>query len=142
MITTNLDPLIEKAYENLTGEKVRVVVSPKDFNTIAYELEEEGKLSCPTVIKPHGTVDLQHGDYRKRYQSVRVCLDEVGQGLNEACRKVVQFLVRETAMVFMGYSGCDHFSLQPALCNTKTDQKAIWLFHDTANHGYSLKFLY
>ena len=129
MVTTNLDSLVEKAYETLYGEKVRVIVSIQDFQRVGSEIRNYNKLMEPTVIKPHGTINLDESDVRERYKHVRMCLDQVGQSLSIGCKKVVEHLVKETPMIFLGYSGCDHFSLQPVLCNTATDKTALWLFH-------------
>ena len=120
---------IEKAYELLYGKKVRVIVSLEDFGKMALEIKHNDKLLQPTVIKPHGTINMDEKDPRSRYKYVRMSLDQVGQGLSNECKKVIDHLVARTPMIFLGYSGCDHFSLQPALCNTTTNKTAIWLYH-------------
>ena len=61
--------------------------------------------------------------------------DQVGLGLTRECRSSVEHYIKTTPMVFMGYSGCDHFSLTPVLTVTPTEHKSIWLFHDWVNEG-------
>ena len=81
MITTNLDILIEKAYEDLTGEKPRVIVDHEDFVALAEELEVSGTPKCATVVKPHGTIDTRYEDPERRYKSgiyFRLFLPTVG----------------------------------------------------------------
>jgi hypothetical protein len=79
VLTTNVDVLIEAAYEQMYGEKdFDLLVSKEDFEKFSVS-ENESK---GTLMKFHGTVDLTKTGLSK-YESFRFLLDQVGEGTSE-----------------------------------------------------------
>lgn len=126
VLTTNVDVLIEKAYEKMYGEKAfDLLVSKDDFDSFSVtENESKGAL-----VKFHGTVDLTKSGLAK-YETVRFLLDQVGEGMSTGMHKILREVCEAYDMVFLGYSGCDNFSVQPVLCHTASDQAILWMWFE------------
>jgi len=57
-------------------------------------------------------------------------LDQVGEGCTASMRRVLTHVCREFDMIYLGYSGCDSFSVQPVLRDVATDHTTLWLWYD------------
>jgi hypothetical protein len=136
VFTSNIDCLIEKAYEKLyPNEQINIAVHDSEYVefTHGYQWADVVKPECPGVLfKVHGTLDkslaLAPTD---RYQSIRFLLNQVGRGVPPNTKEVMEECIRRYERVFIGYSGCDHFSNQPILQNTKTQKRTYWLWFDS-----------
>lgn len=126
VLTTNFDTLIEDAYEELYNEcDFDVLVSETDFDISRERLHgHEGVL-----IKLHGTIDKSKDGY-SQYDTIRHSLDHIGKGGNSSMRSLLTHICVEFDMVFVGYSGCDNFSVLPVLCNVVTERSTLWLWHE------------
>jgi len=127
VLTTNVDTLIEDAYIDLYGEiDFVLLVTNKDFEEFSRErlFTREGVL-----IKLHGTIEsLKTG--LSRYDSVRFLLEHVGEGGTTSMRSLLTYICRKFDMIYLGYSGCDSFSVLPVLCDVATSHATLWLWHD------------
>ena len=136
VLTTNIDNLIETAYTNLTGTALTPVVSPEEFEQLAADsnwLSEEPSTAAGRgvgrLLKLHGSIDSKAAE-TDRYSSIRFLLNQVGNGLTPGMKNVLQKCLVKLDIAFLGYSGCDHFSIHPILRETKTNRKAYWFWFD------------
>ncbi len=131
VLTTNVDVLIESAYEELYGEKdFDLLITKQDFEEFTvHDSSDKTTKTNGTLMKFHGTVDLSKTGFAK-YDSVRFLLDQVGRGISTGMHEVLADVCRNFDMVYLGYSGCDNFSVQPVLCNTDTDHLTLWMWYE------------
>jgi tetratricopeptide (TPR) repeat protein len=104
-------------------------VSIDDFERFSVSESE----SAGVLMKFHGTVDLEKAGLAK-YESVRFLLDQVGEGMSTGMHQVLGQVCKKYDMVYLGYSGCDNFSVQPILCNTESDQITLWMWYEWREH--------
>jgi len=127
VLTTNVDNLIETAYGQLYGERdFDFLVTREDFENFSVS---EMDASKGVLMKFHGTVD-ENKTGLARYETVRFLLDQVGEGILGGMHRVLTDVVQNFDMIYLGYSGCDNFSVQPVLCNVDTDQTTLWLWYE------------
>lgn len=126
VLTTNVDVLIEAAYEEMYGEKDFDLLVTKDHFE---EFSVQDNPSKGALIKFHGTVDLTKTGLAK-YDTVRFLLDQVGEGMGSGMHQVLREICETYDVVYLGYSGCDNFSVQPVLCHTKSDQTILWMWFE------------
>jgi len=126
VLTTNVDDLIERAYKDLFGKAPKLIVSEEDF----IKLTKQSKKSWSgALLKFHGTIDsAQEGP--SRFATVRFLLNQVGQGVTTAVKKVLSRIVTDHDIVYLGYSACDNFSVQPVLSETFTKRMTIWFWFE------------
>mmetsp|Transcript_1755 Transcript_1755/g.2318 ORF Transcript_1755/g.2318 Transcript_1755/m.2318 type:complete len:804 (+) Transcript_1755:133-2544(+) len=146
VLTTNIDVLIEKAYQQLygsigdedrdgTGDEglnsidVNLLVTKEDFEQFSIEKMLEKDNSRGTLMKFHGTVDTSKIGLDK-YDTVRFLLDQVGKGIDTGMHEVLMNVCNNFDMVYLGYSGCDNFSVQPVLCHSKSERTTLWLWYE------------
>ena len=134
VFTTNVDCLIESAYHDLCDEDPRVCVDPDQFATFVSSDSCDGQqLSKPGwLLKLHGSLNLRSTDKQQRYGSIQFALNQVGQGLIAEKAEALRRCFTSTDSCFVGYSGCDHFSVQPILRNTPSRGSVYWLWFDKA----------
>ncbi|GFH54414.1 hypothetical protein CTEN210_10890 [Chaetoceros tenuissimus] len=126
VLTTNVDFLIEKAYENLFGSNDFSLLTTKD-DFESFSLDDDGGKGV--LIKFHGSIDPSKTG-TKKYETVRFLLDQVGQGISTGMHDVLEDVCNKYDMVYLGYSGCDNFSVQPVLCNVDTKKTTLWLWYE------------
>ena len=130
VFTTNVDNLIELACEDI-GFHPQICISNDEFQTIL----ESDILAVPSITgsgclcKLHGSIDSTKRG-RKKYESIQFSLNQVGSGLTPAKQAVLIQTLKNLDIFFMGYSGCDHFSVQPILRSTQSNMTAYWLQYD------------
>jgi hypothetical protein len=115
VVTTNVDTLIEDACKRLRFKPV-VFCEPK-------KLPKERLNGC--LIKVHGTIDRNKRGFG-RYSSIRMALDHVGRGIDDVTAGVMRRAVANRDLIVAGYSGNDHFSVQPFLVREPSDQAVVW----------------
>jgi tetratricopeptide (TPR) repeat protein len=132
VFTTNVDRLIEAAYWNLCREEARVCVQEKDYEEFLRQEPLDGQhLFQPGwLLKLHGTLGPNGSDKKQRYGTIQFALNQVGQGLASPKAEALQRCFQTTDFCFLGYSGCDHFSVQPILRNTPSKGSLYWLWFD------------
>ena len=131
VFTTNVDRLIETAYVDLYGEAPRVCAQKEEFAEFLRQEPLDGRrLFQPGwVLKVHGSLGAEASDRSERYGSIQFALNQVSQGLSPKKARVLERCFGTTDFCFLGYSGCDHFSVQPILRNTLTQGTVYWLWH-------------
>jgi tetratricopeptide (TPR) repeat protein len=126
VLTTNVDILIETAYEDLYGDNdFQLLVRKEDFERFS----TNDTTSKGTLMKFHGTVDVTKTG-PARYDTVRFLLDQVGMGMSTGMHKVLTEVCKNYDMIYLGYSGCDNFSVQPVICHTATDRTTLWMWFE------------
>jgi hypothetical protein len=130
VFTTNVDNLIELACEDI-GFHPQICISNDEFQTML----EADILAVPSITGPgclcklHGSIDpTKRG--RKKYESIQFSLNQVSSGLTPAKQAVLIEALKNLDIFFMGYNGCDHFSVQPILRSTQSNMTAYWLQYD------------
>jgi len=127
VFTTNVDNLIELACEEI-GFHPQICISNNEFQTML----EADILAAPNIAgsgylcKFHGSIDSTKSG-RKKYESIQFSLNQVGSGLTPAKQAVLIEALKNLDIFFMGYSSCDHFSVQPILKSTQSNMTAYWL---------------
>jgi len=130
VFTTNVDNLIELACEKIIFHP-QICISNDEFQTML----ESDILAAPSITgsgclyKLHGSIDSTKRD-RKKYESIQFSLNQVGSGLTPAKQAILIQTLKNLDIFFMGYSSCDHFSVQPILRSTKSNMTACWLQYD------------
>jgi tetratricopeptide (TPR) repeat protein len=130
VFTTNVDNLIEQACENLQFYP-KICISNDDFQAILDEkILDISNITGPgCLFKLHGSIELKKRG-RKKYESIQFSLNQVGSGLTSGKQAVLAQALKIFDIFFMGYSGCDHFSVQPILRSTKSNNTVYWLQYD------------
>jgi len=126
VLTTNVDILIETAYKELYGDSnFDLLVEKEDFEKFSIDdISPNG-----TLMKFHGTVDVTKSG-PARYDTVRFLLDQVGKGMSTGMHQVLSDVCKNFDMIYLGYSGCDNFSVQPVLCNVATEKTTLWMWYE------------
>lgn len=130
VFTTNIDNLIELACDNI-GFHPQICISNDDFQTmLEADILAASNITGPGCLcKLHGSIDSTKRG-RKKYESIQFSLNQVGSGLTPAKQAVLMQALKNLDIFFMGYSGCDHFSVQPILRSTQSNMTAYWLQYD------------
>lgn len=130
VFTTNVDTLIEQACEQL-GTSCDLIVDKDDYDVLVKRSPgDRPQIDFSSrLFKLHGSI-ASHEDGLAKYESIRFALDRVGLGLIGAQREVLTGGLSNYDFVFLGYSGNDHFSVQPVLKedDPKRRAKKIWWF--------------
>ncbi|VVB69325.1 SIR2-like domain protein [uncultured archaeon] len=122
VFTTNVDTLIEQACKQL-GAPCHLTVDKGDYDALVTSGDRPQIDFSSRLFKLHGTIDpLEDG--LDKYESIRFALDRVGLGLIGAQREVLTGGLSNYDFVFLGYSGNDHFSVQPVLKEEDPKRKA------------------
>ncbi|MFX1260257.1 MAG: SIR2 family protein, partial [Promethearchaeota archaeon] len=125
VITTNLDNLIEEAYEKITGgNKLKVILYEEDFYLINRKLN---KLKIGILIKFHGS--FYDGEGKDSNDTIRLILQQVQTEFPEFKRRLLENLIDNFDIVVMGYSGRDDYDLFSFLLNPPSNRKLWWIKH-------------
>lgn len=129
VLTTNGDLLVEEACRTL-GVSYQRCVSDTEFARFWEEYSERMELGEPlgkgTLLKLHGSLEVTS---ETRFDSLMLALNQVGQGLTEYKLRTLRHILVNYDMAFLGYSGCDHFSVLPCLLETPSNRTLYWLEH-------------
>jgi tetratricopeptide (TPR) repeat protein len=121
VFTTNYDNLIEKACEkiglNVDGEGRRCYTN-KHFTQFVEEYLKRGKKFGGFLFKLHGSIE--------DIQSILDTLTEVGKGLSEPKKEVLQYFSQNFNFVFIGYSCRDDFDVFPELLKMPSERGVCW----------------
>jgi hypothetical protein len=122
-VTTNWDPLIERAYEKITvaGSTLASIACPSDF------VDTFGQGSF--LFKIHGCA-LKASVDKSKYQKHMVATEtELGQWsrseLANAFREVLGTMIRSKAIMFVGLSGQDFNLKEQIIATTKSDSYSV-----------------
>ncbi len=125
VFTTNVDNLIEEACR-LSGVKVSRCYSDLHFEQFANSLWDANTIPGGYLFKLHGTIeDSKAGE--ERFKTILVALRQVGRGLSEPKRTVLEYFLTNFDFWFMGYSCLDDFSVVPVLLETPSRKAVYWL---------------
>jgi tetratricopeptide (TPR) repeat protein len=127
VITTNQDSLIEEACKRLKREFKSVYFDENGFERW-WNNKEKG---C--IFKFHGT--LEDIDGKDRGDTIKVALSQVGTGLIGYKRKVLEHLIKNYDMFFIGYSEQDDFDINPVILSTESEKIKFRIKH-TKNPCY------
>jgi len=131
VFTTNVDTFIEQACNEL-NVSYKPVVFENEYKALVDNISDNNSPidfdSC--LFKLHGSISRESSCLGlNRYKSIQFALNQVGKGLNAFSKKVLTDCLLARDFIFLGYSGNDHFSVQPVLKNTgtgQTDRKIYW----------------
>ena len=134
VLTTNIDNLIEVAFEKITGQTLSPIVTAEAFQDLVasdnWIAETDSEQGYGKLLKLHGSIAPSASTPAERFSTIRFLLHQVGHGLTPAMKAVLQRCLRELDIAFLGYSGCDHFSIHPVLRETVSDRMAYWFWFD------------
>lgn len=133
VFTTNVDYLIEEACRRIglsPGRDFNICfgrANDKDFKGYVTRIEAGERLkSC--IFKLHGSIDA--GDPERKYESIQFALRQVGKGLFEPRRKVLEYFQQNFDFWFLGYSCRDDFSVFPAFITSRSEKSSYWCEYD------------
>ena len=131
IFTTNVDNLIEEACRR-RGVNFRRYYGYKnneneDFEEYLQYIKNYKDVPGGVLFKPRGSIEE---DTKKKYETVRVSLRQVGEGLFGPRKDVLEYFLKEFDFWFIGYSCKDDFSVFPVISNTKSDKDIFWSQYD------------
>jgi len=141
VFTTNVDGLIEKACRQIglcPGQDFNICFGQsgdEDFKDYVTCIETGERLK-PCIFKLHGSIDV--GDPRRKYESIQFALRQVGKGLFEPRRKILEYFHQNFVFWFLGYSCRDDFSVFPAFITSRSEKSTYWCEYDTGPLAVSL----
>ena len=94
VLTTNFDELIERS---ISG--IRSVVTEEEFDSLLKELTTNENIKVPTVAHLHGSIQNQ--------ESLVALMNQVGKPLEGVRRNVLDYVLSNGTIVFVGYSESD-----------------------------------
>ena len=112
VITTNQDSLIEQACKRLKREFKSVYFDEYGFERW-WNNKEKGYEEKGTIFKFHGTLEDIEG--KDRLDTIKVALSQVGTGLIGYRRAVLEHLIKNYDVFFIGYSEQDDFDINPVI---------------------------
>ncbi|MBX5320874.1 MAG: SIR2 family protein [Candidatus Bathyarchaeia archaeon] len=121
VFTTNYDNLIEKAYEKMglnIDKEGRKCYADKHFTQFVEEHLKKGKRVEGYLFKLHGSIE--------DIQSILDTLTEVGKGLSEPKKEVLEYFWQNFNFVFIGYSCRDDFDIFPELLKLPGEKSVCW----------------
>ena len=126
VFTTNVDTLIEQACKRINLH-CNPIVHDYEYKRVLDEQSNgaSGMDFTSRLFKLHGSIESDKVGLKK-FESIRFILDRVGFGLTENQEKILSACLQDYDFIFMGYSGNDHFSVQPVLLKVDSDQKIYW----------------
>jgi len=113
VFTTNVDTLIEQACKKI-GASWHLTANREDYDNLITPIDRPQIGFSSILFKLHGSI-ASHENGLAKYESIRFALDRVGLGLIGAQREILTSCLSNHDFVFLGYSGNDHFSVQPVL---------------------------
>ena len=57
-------------------------------------------------------------------------MDQVGEGCSKGVHRILTQVCTDFDMIYLGYSGCDNFSVQPVMRHTLTECTSLWLWFE------------
>lgn len=137
VFTTNVENLIEDAYKSLTHHDLtNVCYLDDDFQNFTDRLSANHKAPPEGYLfKLHGTIEDNKTGLDK-FESVRVALNQVGQGLSDPKNRVLRYSLESYDFCFIGYSCQDDFTVYPSLVDTKRTNTVFWLQHTPEQTNY------
>ena len=137
VVTTNLDNLIEKAYEKITkGKKLNVIIYEEDFNANYKKLN---KLESGILIKFHGS--FYDGEGNDSSETIRLILQQVRTEFPEFKRRTLTKLIKNFNFIIMGYSGRDDYDIFSFLLNPPSNRKIWWIKHIKESNPLNWKII-
>ena len=131
IFTTNVDNLIEEACRR-RGVNFRRYYGYRNNENEDFEEYLQYIKNCRDV--PGGVLFKLHGsieeDTKEKYETVRVSLRQVGEGLFGPRKDVLEYFLKEFDFWFIGYSCKDDFSVFPVISDTKSDKDIFWSQYD------------
>lgn len=124
VFTTNQENLIEEACRLKEVEFKKCYID-SHFENFEQYLSKPKDIPGGYIFKLHGTIE-ENKKGKERFDSIRIALEQVGQGLSKHRRKVFKYFLENYDFCFMGYSCQDDFSIYPVLLNMKSDKTVFW----------------
>lgn len=141
VFTTNVDDLIEKACSQIglvQGQHFDICrgrSDDQDFKDYLQKIESGTEL-LPGLFKLHGSIDS--ADPPSKYSTIQFALRQVGRGLFDSRRRVLEYFLKDYSFWFMGYSCRDDFSVLPVFSNTPSEKDSYWFKYDDGPLSVSL----
>ena len=122
VFTTNVDTLIEDCCDEL-GIGYELCVEEDEFIEFNRRRIQGASVNASgCIFKLRGS--LSRGE--NLFRSIPLTIEDETKGLSEAKVEAIQTCLKNLDVVVLGYSGMDHFSVQPVLSDTASDQKMFW----------------
>lgn len=134
IFTTNVDNLVEKACKEIKLNLRRDFdvcdgsLDDKDFKDYLTSIESRRSLK-PCIFKLHGSINPGNPDHK--YDGIQFALRQVGKGLFEQRRKVLEYFHQNFDFWVIGYSCRDDFSVYPALTTGKSSKSTYWCEYES-----------
>ncbi|MBY9007509.1 MAG: tetratricopeptide repeat protein [Candidatus Lokiarchaeota archaeon] len=139
VITTNFDPMIEKALikilNNENISKIKPIITHKDFINFQNPEEFYSKNMYP-LWKIHGSKKnvINNEDTR---DSLITTMSSLGKNkkddeifaIESHKKPVIDSLTKNRILVILGYSGGDDFDIAPMILELENIEKIIWIEH-------------
>lgn len=123
IFTTNVDTLIEDCCEQL-GIGYELCVDDADYDSFWERRSPSGQINaCGCLFKLRGSLAR---DEEQFVRSIPLTIEDEGKGLSDNRERAVQECLRQYDVTVLGYSGMDHFSVQPLLVETSTTRSMNW----------------
>jgi tetratricopeptide (TPR) repeat protein len=133
IFTTNIDNLIEKACVKIglsLGRDFYICDGQSDDEDFKkyVALIASGETLKPCIFKLHGSITFDNP--QQKYDSIQFALRQVGKGLFESRRRVLEYFYHNFDFWVLGYSCRDDFSVFPALTASKSTKSSYWCEYD------------
>jgi len=141
IFTTNVDNLVEDACREMglsIGRDYSVCYGrsdDEDFKDYLARIVASETLE-PCIFKLHGSIVPE--DPGKKYDSIQFALRQVGKGLFEPRKKILDYFHQNLDFWFIGYSCRDDFSVLPAITLSTSGRRTYWCEYDGGPMAVSL----
>ena len=127
VVTTNFDRLIELAYARLAAKDdppLRVVCMDDDFPETVPSVADQ-----PTLWKLHGSISVNGEDTRRSIQATMMSI--LATTMTARKRRFLKRVLADFDLFVVGYSGWDDLDIIPTLANSPSEQRLIWIDHNS-----------
>ena len=133
VFTTNLDTLIEDCCEQL-GVGYELCVDDEDYESFWHRRFKFGSVNASgCLFKLRGSLSRSK---EQPFRAIPLTIEDESDGLSTGRERVVQSCLRQYEMTVLGYSGMDHFSIQPLLIDIASEKSMVWYWYEARNTNY------
>jgi hypothetical protein len=137
VFTTNLDNLIEIVCRvrdvNVKDKICYGRNNDEDFKNYLRYIESKD-ISDGYIFKLHGSIEEEKKG-PDRYNTVQFAIRQVGKGLSDPKKEILEYFLKNFDFCFIGYSCRDDFSVFPVFSETKVDKDIFWFDYDDSPLG-------
>lgn len=130
VFTTNVDNLIEEACRRIKVNFKTYYGRGNDEDFTQYlQYINSGDIPGGCIFKLHGSIE-EDANGLEKYKTIRFSLRQVGKGLFESRKRVLEYFLRKLDFWYIGYSCLDDFSVFPVLSGIRSEKDIFWCKHD------------